>query len=252
MRKASFIVHSFRGPIASLALGMALSGCAPSTTYLDPGYTREEFKEGPVAFMPMRFTEIGMEAFEEFRKAFKNEPDNGGETKLAEAFNKGLLSAAKMKVKEIRILDSGSVIDPYRQYETKQLLNKGQKSQSAMRIVIPMKSTVDSITPPIRFLITARNVNFTYKVEEQPDQWRPGTAISTPTGKIPTAPIFVAGGKSKVITLSMSYMIWDYKNDAPVSYGKYTTDMSATFFFTQGEWLRMMESAGRAIAQNTP
>src|SRR5687768_11351832 len=100
-----------------LALGiglLCLSGCGATASFRDPSYTGQDFKADPVAFIPMRFTEIGMEAHEEFRKAFKKEPENGGETKLADAFNKAFLDAAKAKVRELRILDSGPAVDPYR------------------------------------------------------------------------------------------------------------------------------------------
>lgn len=110
MTRAIGIAGSIRGPTLALAFGiglLSLSGCGSTSTFQDPAYTHREFTSGPVAFIPMRFTEIGMEAYEEFRKAFKGEPEGGGETKLANAFNRAFLDAVKAKVKDIRILDSG-------------------------------------------------------------------------------------------------------------------------------------------------
>lgn len=60
------------------------------------------------------------------------------------------------------------------------------------------------------------------------------------------------GGQSKVITLSMSYVIWDYRKAEPVAYGKFSSVMSASYFFTQGEWTGMMEQAARRILGQIP
>lgn len=255
MPRAPLPIHVFRSLGYVIALGcglLVLSGCGTTSSFRDPAYTKQDFRDGAVGFIPMRFTEIGMEAYEEFRKAFKKEPENGGETKLAEAFNKAFLNSVKGKAKHLRILDSGPVNNPYNQFETKQILNKGKKSQSAMRIYIPLKSAVDSLTPPVRFIITGRNVNFSYKEEQTASFMTPGTSISTPGGTMFTAGTMGGGGKSKIITLSMSYAIWDYQKDAPVSYGKFTTDMSASYFFTQGEWLGMMEKAAGEVVRHSP
>lgn len=200
----------------------------------------------------MRFTEIGMEAYEEFRKAFENEPENGGETKLAEAFNRAFLDAVKAKVKDIRILDSGPVVDPYRLNEVKLILNKGKRSQSATRIDIPMKAVVDSLDPPVRFIIAARSANFSYNVEQKAGYMSPGQTVSTPAGAITTAGTMGGGGRSKVITLSLSFIVWDYRKDAPVVYRKFSSVMSASFFFTQEEWTGMMELAALNIVRNLP
>ena len=100
----------FRGLKNALALGFALSclsGCGTTADFRDPSYSAQEFKSGPAAFVPMRFTEMGMGAYEEFRKAFDDEPEGGGETKLAKAF----LDAMKPKAMEMRILDSGPMME---------------------------------------------------------------------------------------------------------------------------------------------
>jgi len=60
----------------------------------------------------------------------------------------------------------------------------GKKSQSAMRIDIPSKSAVDSLEPPVRFVIAARNANFSYNVEEGAGHMSPGHTVSTPAGAV--------------------------------------------------------------------
>lgn len=121
-----------------------------------------------------------------------------------------------------------------------------------MRIHIPTKAAVDSVKPPVRFVIVARSANFAYRVEQRAGHMTPGHVVSTPGGSMSTGGTVAGGGRSKVIVLTMSFMVWDYRTDAPVSYGKFTSQMSASYFFTQGEWTGMMERAARYIVQHLP
>jgi len=50
----------------------------------------------------------------------------------------------------------------------------------------------------------------------------------------------------------MSYVVWDYRKNAPVASGKISTEMSASFFFTREEWTGMMERAARKIVLKLP
>lgn len=254
------MISRFWIPTALIAILM-ITGCGTTSShYLNKKYGKDEFRAGPVGYIALRGSDVIIDAYEQYQKAFEKTSEEDGRKMLAQSFNEGFLSSAKRQLKNLAIIDSGAILSPYNQVETKLMLDQGKKSQRVMRIDMPRKAVIDSMRPPVRFLIVPRAASISYTEGEA------GNGVMGPgfgpglVGK-PGSPGFgvnagagasFSSSRTMKIKLKLKYVIWDCKGDRAVSYGTYEDSIQASFFFTEGEWLNLMNHAAGALLRNSP
>ncbi len=254
------ILYRFWIPTALIAVLM-MTGCGTTSShYLNKEYGKDEFRAGPVGYIALGGSDVIIDAYEQYQKAFEKISEEDGRKMLAQSFNDGFLSAAKRDLKNLAIIDSGAIISPYNQVETKLMLDQGKKSQRVMRIDMPRKAVIDSMRPPIRFLIIPRAASLSYTEGEAGNgimdrglsPGMVGKPGSPGFGAIPGTGAAFSSNNTKKIKLTLKFAIWDCKKERAVSYGTYEDSMQASFFFTKGEWLNLMDRASGVLLRNSP
>lgn len=115
-------ISRFWIPMALIAMS-TMTGCGTTSShYMDKEYGRDVFRAGPVGLIALRGSDVAIEAYKQYQNAFDKIPEEEGRRLLAQSFNEGFLPAAKRHLKNFAVIDSGAIVNPYNQVETKLML----------------------------------------------------------------------------------------------------------------------------------
>jgi hypothetical protein len=95
------------------------------------------------------------------------------------------------------------------------------------------------------------NLHFQRSSQARHGHWVP-TMVKTPGGSVPGGGMMVGGGNQQSLDLDGSFLIWDYRANEAVAYGRFSTSSQFAFAMTREDWQEAVSDAVLFIVKNSP